>query len=1005
MAIYHLSMKIISRGEGQNAVASSSYRSGEKLIDEQTGEVKYYPREVSPESHILAPSNAPSWAYDRQTLWNKVEKSETRVNSRLAREIQIALPVELTNEQQTALIKQFIQENCVDKGMIADISIHRDNLENPHAHVMLTTREIKRNGFQEKNRDWNHVSYLNSVRQNWATLTNEYLRENGITEEIDHRSFKDRGIELLPTKHLGVAAHAMEKQGIKTDKGDRNRQIKAYNDKIISLEKKRQELLNAGYEQGKDKTKQMNLVVTYSNYMANQRDIRIAFNKINHYESMKKKHGFLTEFERKNLEKAQTELRNATKNKFEFLNDVTIYLNSNNSLLVGYANDFGKHMAKVARDKFDKDSMPKEEYFKRIEKRYSQQMQVRFANKMNTLQTNDFKTIITSVEKDMHFDKVKSLLKGWTNYETLVRKLNEVQEKIEQLPKTEVATNAKIKLINDSASLEYVKNFYETQALSELKKHGFEHLIERYDNPKYQHILIKAHEEIISQIAKGKSVTELGIERRVLDDMTLKEAQNVVRGNLSGINLTKRLDSYTSWSNSLNRQYNKYVNSTTESSIDKKQEIELNIKQCQTNISLLKQADSILQARAKQFLKEHPNIKETFNRIDLNRHNFTFNPMPLEDKLKANYDLFNNHSRYSESELIAKMYDNIMTYKEYSIEKSSKGVLTRSEYESYQATKFNLSNYERERNSLITSYEESRKNIELYSRTMRELEGVWKEKEQFEKNKASRLFNKNKLEEINHYLSDREITARTLSGAMNQVNYQLKQAEYVVNKFEKIEQEKIPALKNMLLVKENQAMRTVEKDFNLEPHFKHSISMPQEQKEILVSYMELKREYGVEDLAVERLQEKVDQYTAQYKTAEQHLSTLADLKANVHLEQETFNKQIDSQIKAISSHSYAKDSTELDKSKEHFKELREHKKEQNKEYAEKIKEIKELESQQREKKHTASNVLNVAQKFGNTLDRMTQQITQAEADAERRRRLRGLAEQSNEMELNLERRL
>lgn len=99
---------------------------------------------------ILAPSSSPEWVHKRNLLWNEVEKSETRKNSQLAREINIALPKELTKDQQTELIKHYIHTQFVDKGMIADIAVHRDNLENPHAHVMLTTREISEEGFGKK---------------------------------------------------------------------------------------------------------------------------------------------------------------------------------------------------------------------------------------------------------------------------------------------------------------------------------------------------------------------------------------------------------------------------------------------------------------------------------------------------------------------------------------------------------------------------------------------------------------------------------------------------------------------------------------------------------------------------------------------------------------------------------------------------------------------------------------------------------------------------------------
>ncbi|MDA6082638.1 MobA/MobL family protein, partial [Escherichia coli] len=123
--MYHFSAQVISRGKGQSAVASASYRSGERLTDERTGEMKYYVREVQPDTMILAPSNSPEWVQDRNRLWNEVEKSETRVNSRLAREINIALPRELNHDQQKELIRDYVQKEFIDKGMIADVAIHR----------------------------------------------------------------------------------------------------------------------------------------------------------------------------------------------------------------------------------------------------------------------------------------------------------------------------------------------------------------------------------------------------------------------------------------------------------------------------------------------------------------------------------------------------------------------------------------------------------------------------------------------------------------------------------------------------------------------------------------------------------------------------------------------------------------------------------------------------------------------------------------------------------------
>lgn len=240
MAIYHFSGQMITRSKGQSAVASASYRSGEKLTDERTGELKYYVREVQPETMILAPSHAPEWVQDRNRLWNEVEKSETRKNSQLAREFNIALPRELSNDQQKELIKNFVQNEFVNRGMVADLAIHRDDKENPHAHVMLTTREISEEGFTVKNRDWNDRELLNQWREQWANYANKELEKIGV-EKISHLSHEARGLEQLPTIHLGHVASAIEKDGKESDRGNINREIKKHNAMIIELQKYREE--------------------------------------------------------------------------------------------------------------------------------------------------------------------------------------------------------------------------------------------------------------------------------------------------------------------------------------------------------------------------------------------------------------------------------------------------------------------------------------------------------------------------------------------------------------------------------------------------------------------------------------------------------------------------------------------------------------------------------------------------------------------------------------------
>ncbi|QSX24528.1 MobQ family relaxase [Priestia megaterium] len=251
MAIYHLSMQIISRSKGQSAVAAAAYRSGEKLHDERTDEQKFYARHVKPETMILTPSNAPEWMKDRNRLWNEVEKVEKRKDSQLARELNIALPIELNHDQQKELIQSFVQNEFVQKGMVADMAIHRDDANNPHAHIMLTMRNLSEDGFGKKNRDWNadfanakenNRGYVKnsegclSIREQWANYANKALEQAQSNERITHLSHEKRGLETLPMVHLGHVAHDMEKKGKKTDRGQINRDRQDYNKAVIDLQ-------------------------------------------------------------------------------------------------------------------------------------------------------------------------------------------------------------------------------------------------------------------------------------------------------------------------------------------------------------------------------------------------------------------------------------------------------------------------------------------------------------------------------------------------------------------------------------------------------------------------------------------------------------------------------------------------------------------------------------------------------------------------------------------------
>ena len=241
MAIYHNSVSVIKRSAGRSAVAAAAYRSGEKLTDERTGIIHDYTRKSGVDkSIILTPINA-DWITDRQQLWNRVEAVERRCDARLAKEITLAIPVELSRDDKIALVSEYIQKNFVDSGMIADINYHDLDSNNPHCHIMVTTRELKIDDkgevtFGNKNRrwdDWNHTDLLLKNRADWAKITNKYLTDSGYPDiQIDHRSNAERGTETIPQIHLGVAAAAMRKKGIESERGDEYDRILIANDNI-----------------------------------------------------------------------------------------------------------------------------------------------------------------------------------------------------------------------------------------------------------------------------------------------------------------------------------------------------------------------------------------------------------------------------------------------------------------------------------------------------------------------------------------------------------------------------------------------------------------------------------------------------------------------------------------------------------------------------------------------------------------------------------------------------
>lgn len=268
MAIYHCSIKIGSRSNGRSAVASSAYRSGQSLTSNETGITHDYTKKSGVVwNAVMIPEWVPKEYEDRTTLWNAVEKVEKNKNAQLFREIEVALPRELSREEQINCLSEYVYNHFVLVGMCADVAIHDKGDGNPHAHIMLTTRGIDLNGKWEQkekkvykldeqgerlpiidqktgkqkigknNRkmwervtvqtnDWNNQDNAIIWRKAWADVCNQYLEHD---KKIDHRSYATQGIEELPTIHEGYIARKIEANGGISERCEINREIRGKN--------------------------------------------------------------------------------------------------------------------------------------------------------------------------------------------------------------------------------------------------------------------------------------------------------------------------------------------------------------------------------------------------------------------------------------------------------------------------------------------------------------------------------------------------------------------------------------------------------------------------------------------------------------------------------------------------------------------------------------------------------------------------------------------------------
>src|SRR5699024_4229835 len=274
---YYLFDCSVVNASKQSVVAMASYRSGEKLYCEKDGRTRNYKeRLVKPETFIMKPDHAPDWTLDRERLWNEVERFENRDNARLARSILMALPNDMTEEQQLELTREYVKENFVDEGMVADVAIHRDDVNNPHVHILLTVREFNENGEWEKRKtkripkldnegnqiyndkgwkktvsvklnDWDKTETLIKWRENWSEKMNEKSLKFGLNKVYSHESFEKQGrIEKAQLRLTRNEYQFEEKLKKETEKNGtkykpktlytiKNEENKKYNKKISNV--------------------------------------------------------------------------------------------------------------------------------------------------------------------------------------------------------------------------------------------------------------------------------------------------------------------------------------------------------------------------------------------------------------------------------------------------------------------------------------------------------------------------------------------------------------------------------------------------------------------------------------------------------------------------------------------------------------------------------------------------------------------------------------------------
>ncbi|HAB0718282.1 MobQ family relaxase [Listeria seeligeri] len=757
MAIYSLSMKIGSRSSGQNAVAASAYRSGDKLLEENENDYKFYERDVKPDGIILAPDNAPNWVYNREKLWNEVEKSEKRYDAQLWRELQIALPRELDYQSQKDLITSYIQDTCISQGMIADINIHRDNSKNPHAHVMLTTRDVSEIGFGKKNRDWNKKEFLVTARKLWADRTNEILKQHNVIDLIDHRSHSDRGLKTIPTKHLGYKANELEKMGIRTEIGDFNRQVKSYNEKIISLQAKRNELAKKNFAANKEKIHGAgNAVIPNSSYHIHEKKFMLAKRAL--WRAKKEKY-FPEQIN--TLTKAQKQFDELKHLDALYRQSALNFLESKNPELQKYALNI-------------KDKSKQSEVI------------IRLANKVKELNTSDFMTIIKAYETEALFEDAKKLVNGDITYNRVIQSKHNIMKSLNNNP-----NESKKKWGRSSIStLVKISDFLEGRAIVELQKAGYSSLMKKYVSHGLKAEVISLYD---SYVLLGNVSAET-LERYMLDEKVITRTRNLVREKLTAQNIDKKIKHMDNWRYSLERQLSSASNSDREE-LEEKHSVAIE------NKATLLNAKEILNNRVLERLEQLPEMKKV--------QDILLHSIPENDLKNAYISLHDERLTTNNApELFAK---SLITEKESSIEREAKTVFSKNELNIHSLKEVIQ---ELETNTAQVDVNQLKNEIKNISSVKENLNHMWQERERLENKRILFKTDRNELNAIRDYFSQNKIEAKTLSGAMKNLNYRYICSQNDYLKYKMDTEVRIPIAKSYIAVQENKAFRYFEQHHN-----------------------------------------------------------------------------------------------------------------------------------------------------------------------------------------------